>query len=364
MIKTNPNDGLIQWREALLAPSASLRIAIETLNRSSFGILLVCNLDEKLLGTLSDGDIRRGVLRGMSLDDSIETLFNQSPICVKSGADSREIGNLMTFNKILQIPELNEEGKVVGLHLWRDIELTSRRQNHFVIMAGGSGRRLLPLTEKTPKPMLQVLGKPIIEHIITQARNNGFNKFTITLHHLGEVIMDYFGDGSSLGVRIDYLVEEKPLGTAGSLRQLELDSEEPLVVTNGDVLSSLNYGRILDFHIENNAFATMAVHVHQFENPFGVVKVEQLNIVDYEEKPVVRSLANSGIYAINKKAILLVNRDEFCDMPTLFARARSNREKTIVYPLHEDWIDIGRPEEFERAKKFIITATDRANGSV
>ena len=226
-------------------------------------------------------------------------------------------------------------------------------------MAGGKGSRLHPQTENCPKPLLPIAGKPILEHIIERAKIEGFSHFILAIYHLGHMIEEYFGNGDALGVRIEYLREESPLGTAGALSLLNPLPESAFVVTNGDVITDIRYGELLDFHNQHGATATMAVRVHEWQNPFGVVETQGLEIVGYEEKPVSRSHINAGVYVIEPSVIGLLTKFISCDMPTLFERIRANEKKVVAYPIHENWLDIGRPDEFLKA---IELGNSTANG--
>jgi NDP-sugar pyrophosphorylase family protein len=220
-----------------------------------------------------------------------------------------------------------------------------------VIMAGGKGSRLHPQTENRPKPMLLVAGLPILEHIIKRAKSQGFNHFIIAVNYLGQVIEDYFKDGQKFGVKIEYLHEDAPLGTAGALSLLSDKPEKAFIVTNGDVITDINYSDFLDYHTVQNAAATVAVHTHEFQIPYGVLKINDLEVESYEEKPIVSSLINAGVYALEPDVLDLIREIKFRDMPEILEISRNLRKKVIVYPLHESWIDIGRPIDLENANK-------------
>jgi len=255
---------------------------------------------------------------------------------------------LMAANKIQQIPVVNKNKHVVGLHLWDKMTLPNRRPNLIIIMAGGVGMRLRPHTEKCPKPMLHIDGKPMLEHIIIQAKKEGFYKFCIAIHYLGKKIEDYFGWGKSLGVEIKYLREKNPLGTAGALSLLNPTPKLPFVVTNGDVVTEIRFGKLIDFHSSHNATATMAVRVHKLQHPFGVVKTKGVNIIGFEEKPVFESRINAGIYALSPHALRSLEKGKTCDMPTLFEQIKKQGKKTIAYPIHENWIDVGNLSDYKK----------------
>ena len=218
-----------------------------------------------------------------------------------------------------------------------------------VIMAGGKGPRLHPQTKNCPKPLLPVAGKPILEHIIESAKVEGFSHFILAIHHLGHMIEEYFGDGETFGVRIEYLREESPLGTAGALALLNPLPKIPFIVTNGDVLTDIHYGELLDFHIQHSAKATMAVRVHEWQNPFGVVETQGIEITGYEEKPISRSYINAGVYVIEPSVISSITKSAPIDMPTLFKSIQEQKMRAVAYPIHERWLDVGRPEDLLNA---------------
>jgi NDP-sugar pyrophosphorylase family protein len=238
---------------------------------------------------------------------------------------------------------------VVGLHLWDELLDPRQRPNLMVIMAGGQGTRLRPHTEHCPKSMLPVGGKPMLEHIIERAKAEGFCRFVLAIHYLGNMIEEHFGDGSRWQVQIDYLREESPLGTAGAIGLLNPRPQAPFVVSNGDVLTDIRYGELLDFHCRHRADATMAVRLHEWQHPFGVVRTKGVDIIGFEEKPIARSHINAGIYVLAPSALDAMKAGEHCDMPTLFSRLQEHAAKTIVYPMHEPWLDVGRIDDLARA---------------
>ena len=337
------------WRKALLPVGSTLQQAIRNLDESALQIALVVSAENTLIGTITDGDIRRGLLRGLDLQSSIDTIIYRDSLVVPPQMIREVVLQLMQANKIRQLPIIDEKRRVVGLHLWDDIVDPGLRPNLMVIMAGGRGVRLRPHTENCPKPMLQVGGKPMIEHIIERAKTEGFHRFVFAIHYLGHVIEDYFGDGSRWQVQIDYLREETPLGTAGALGLLNERPAGPFLVSNGDVLTDVRYSELLDFHSRHSAAATMAVRLHEWQHPFGVVRTKGVDITGFEEKPVSRSHVNAGIYVLEPSALDALNVGEHCDMPVLFSRLQEKAARTIVYPMHEPWLDVGNPDDLNRA---------------
>lgn len=338
------------WRKAVLPIDASIQQAIRCLDETSLQIVLIAAANGVLIGTLTDGDIRRGLLRGLEMSSTIDAIVHRDPLVVPPQWGRDIVLQLMQANKVHQLPVVDEQRRVIGLHLWDDLLAPAERANLMVIMAGGRGTRLLPHTEHCPKPLLPVGGKPMLEHIIERAKADGFVHFVLSIHYLGEMIERHFGDGSRWQVHIDYLREPSPLGTAGALGLLQPRPDAPFVVSNGDVLTDIRYGELLDFHCRHRAAGTMAVRLHEWQHPFGVVKTRGVDIVGFEEKPVSRSHINAGIYVLQPEALNALAPNEPCDMPALFARLQERSARTIVYPMHEPWLDVGRPDDLARAR--------------
>jgi dTDP-glucose pyrophosphorylase/predicted transcriptional regulator len=346
-----PNISPPLWLNALVPISATIQQAIFSLERSSMQIVLVVTEGNKLVGTVTDGDVRRAFLKGFGMESSIENALNRNPLVVPPEIGRELILQLMHANRIHQLPVVDADGVVLGLHVWDSILVSDSLENIMVIMAGGKGTRLHPLTESCPKPMLEVGGKPMLEHIIERAKSDGFQNFVISVHYLGEMIEKYFGDGNKIGVNIEYLREDSPLGTAGSLSMLKSQPQKPFIVTNGDVLAGIHYKEMLDFHLLHNATATMAVRQHEMQNQFGVVNTRGIEIEGFEEKPIYRSHINAGIYALNPEALTLLEERQHCNMPSLFERIKMSGGRAIVYPIHEPWLDVGRHSDFDLAQK-------------
>ena len=338
-----------RWQQAILPTDSTIQLAILNLDKVAIKIVLVVNEEGQLQGTISDGDIRRGLLRGLDLNSPVASIIHRDALVVPPEMTRGMVMQLMVANKIAQIPVVDEQRRVVGLHLWDEITSPPTRENLMVIMAGGKGTRLWPFTENCPKPMVTLAGKPMLEHIIERGKLEGFSHFVLAIHYLGHMIEDYFGSGERLGVRIDYLRELSPLGTAGALGLLNPRPDAPFVVTNGDVITDIRYGELLEFHIRCEAAATMAVRIHEWQHPFGVVQTQGIDIVGFEEKPIARSHINAGVYALSPDALLELTAESPCDMPTLFERLQAKAERTVAYPMHEPWLDVGRPDDLVRA---------------
>jgi dTDP-glucose pyrophosphorylase len=337
------------WRQAILPANSTIQQAIHNLNKVAIKIVLVVNESGELQGTISDGDIRRGLLKGLDINSPIASIVHRNPLVVPPELGRKTVMQLMGVNKIHQIPVVDEHHHVVDLHLWDEIATPPVRPNLMIIMAGGTGTRLRPHTENCPKPLLPVAGRPMLEHIIERAKLEGFTHFVLAIHYLGHMIENHFGSGERVGVQIDYLREQAPLGTAGALGLLDPRPDAPFVVTNGDVITDIRYGELLDFHIRYDAVATMAVRVHEWQHPFGVVQTRGVEIVGFEEKPLARSHINAGVYALDPDALSVLSADDHCDMPALFERLQAKAKRTVAYPMHEPWLDVGRPDDLAAA---------------
>jgi dTDP-glucose pyrophosphorylase/predicted transcriptional regulator len=338
------------WRDALVSEKATIHDAIKNLDDSKLKIILVIKSDNTFVGTITDGDIRRGLLKGLSLTDGVHLVVKKNSISVLEDTQLELINKKMQLNQISQIPIVDRSSRIVGLYEWSLTKNgTATRENLMIIMAGGVGKRLRPFTDNCPKPMLMVHNKPIIEHIILNAKSEGFKKFIISINYLGTMIEEYFGKGENLDVEIAYIKEKKPLGTSGALGLIHGKLNKDFIVTNGDVISNINYGDVLDFHCKKSSIATMAVRQHELHNPYGVVQLDGENIIGFEEKPVARSNINAGIYALSPKALDFIEKDVFTDMPSLFENLRLQKKPIKAYFTHENWIDIGRPKDLNEA---------------
>jgi dTDP-glucose pyrophosphorylase len=338
-----------RWRRALISPEATLAETIENLNTVAIKLALCVDAEGRLIGAVTDGDLRRGLLRGLTMQDPVREIANPAPLVVPEGADREMVLAIMQVNKVLQVPVVDTAGRVVGLHLWDALDAVPSHDHTMVIMVGGKGTRLRPYTENCPKPMLPVAGKPMLQHIIERAKSQGFGRFVLSLNYLGQMIRDHFGDGTAYGVTIVYVEEDEPLGTAGALSLIQPRPESAFVVTNGDVLTDIDYRELIEFRERHNAHGVMAVRIYEWTNPYGVVQMEGVNITGFAEKPVSRTYINAGVYAFSPKALEHLVQDCHCDMPTLFDRLREAKHRTVAYPMHEPWLDVGRPDDLKRA---------------
>jgi dTDP-glucose pyrophosphorylase len=346
------------WQNTVVPLDSIMAEAVKKLNTFQFKLVMVADSKNKLLGTISDGDIRRGLLSGYNLETSIDKIMNKSPIVVTGDTTKESVNELMIRFKIQQIPILNEDFEIIGLHLWHELVTPELHPNTIVIMAGGKGTRMYPYTNTCPKPLLRIAGKPILEHIINRAKIQGFTNFVFAINYLGQMIEDHFGDGNKFGVKIQYLRETSYLGTGGALSLLNPKPDSSFIVTNGDIISDINYAELLNFHQQNRAHATMAVREYQWQNPFGVVKTQGLDVIGFEEKPITRSHINAGVYVLEPAALSLLEKSLPCDMPTILIRLQENSKRVIAFPVHEEWIDIGQPIQFEHATAKLINSNE------
>lgn len=345
------------WQKTLIPESSTIKQALEIINSEALRVAVVVDQKQKLLGMISDGDIRRGLLNDLTLSDSVVKVMNTSPITAKFGASKESLVELMEQKQILSVPLIDQGGRIVGLETLHSALSKDRYKNPVFIMAGGFGTRLRPLTDNCPKPMLKVGDKPILETVIKSFIKAGFNNFYISTHYMPEQIHQHFGDGSDLGVSISYVHEDAPLGTGGALGLLpdSIPRDLPLIMINGDVLTKVDFQRLLNFHIENDADATMCVREYDYQIPYGVINGEGNQITSMVEKPIQRFFVNAGIYVVSPRVIQSVEKNQKIDMPTLLEQHMEERQKVLMFPIHEYWLDIGRMDDFKRAQMDILS---------
>jgi dTDP-glucose pyrophosphorylase len=339
------------WRDGVVSPSASLRDTIAAMSDSSFQAAFVLDDGDVLRGIVTDGNVRKALLKDAGLDAPVTDVMTPSPRSIGTSATRAEALAVMRTERIHQLPVVDAAGRMVGLHTIDDLIGSRRRTTPVVVMAGGLGTRLAPLTDEVPKPMLRVGGKPILETIVEATVAQGFARIFVSLNYKAGVIEEHFGDGSRYGAAISYLHETERLGTAGALSLLPPGIDEPVVVMNGDLLTRISLDALLEFHDRERATATMVVREDRFQLPYGVVEVDGSRIVDVREKPSQRHLVNAGIYVVSPEAVARVPREEYYDMPSLFTRLAAEGRHTAAFPLHEYWIDVGRLDELERAQR-------------
>lgn len=335
-----------------LQKESSIKEALSILDNGAVKIALVVDKNEKLLGTITDGDIRRAILNGKNLEDSIADIYCKEPTVVYAGTSKESIINICTTKKVYQVPILSNDGKVIKIAILDELLKPKNKPNQVILMVGGLGTRLRPLTEKRPKPMLHVGDKPILQTIVERFATYGFTNIIMCVNYKSEMIQNYFGDGSRFGVSIEYILETQRMGTAGALSLLQKRPKEPFFVMNGDLLTNVNFDHLLDYHIQNDAIASMCVREYDFQVPYGVVNIKKNGIISsIEEKPIQKFFVSAGIYLLNPECLNYIPTNSFYDMPTLFETLIADEKKTISFPLREYWLDIGRLEEYERAKR-------------
>ena len=339
----------VNWRNVVLPRRASIRDAIRCLDEVALQIAIIVDSNGSMVGTITDGDIRRALLRGDSLDVSVDQIMCREFRALPENATDEEAIKIMRNETLRQIPALDDQGKVVRLFLLEELVRPMRYTNPVVIMAGGEGKRLHPLTQDCPKPMLRVGGKPLLEIILEQCINAGFQNFYFSINYLKSQIQDYFGDGSHWNVNIDYLEEERPLGTGGALSLLRETPIEPFLLINGDLLTRVDYTGLLRFHDEQKAAATICVREHTTKIPYGVVRMDDANVLGLEEKPLLSHYVNAGIYLLDPLLLDLVPQNQFFDMPQLLEKAILQEHRVSAFPIHEYWLDVGEPDTFKRA---------------
>jgi len=330
--------------------NATVKAVVESLNGSGLRLSLVVSPAGALLGIVSDGDIRRGLLAGEGLESPATRVMNASFASALNGTAALELRRLARAREVTHLPLVDEEGKLTGLFIDQPDGEAAPRNNSVVIMAGGMGLRLRPLTENTPKPMIPVGGKPMVQHTIESLRAEGFVDFVLAINYLGDQIEGHFGDGSGIGVRITYVKEEQPLGTAGALSLLDGAFTSPIVVINGDVLLSARLADMLNYHHSHSADITVGVKVLETQIPFGVIELAGNQIVGMQEKPVYRDFVNAGVYVLEPSVVGSVPAAVRLDMPDLVAEWLGRR-KVFAYPMHESWRDLGHIEDLELARK-------------
>jgi dTDP-glucose pyrophosphorylase/CBS domain-containing protein len=351
--------------DLLVTPSTLMRDVIAQIDRNESGIALVVDDGNRLIGTVTDGDIRRALLAGLQLDASTarDLLESKSPAAPRSpttaliGSAPAELLELMNRHQLRQIPLVDEDGKVMGLELLSNLVQDYELPIRAVVMAGGYGTRLRPLTEHHPKPMLPVGNRPLLELIVDRLQQAGIRNVYLATHYKAEMIEQHFGDGHRFGIDITYITEDEPLGTAGALSRVQA-SDEPLLVMNGDVLSDVNLEAMLDFHRAHAAALTVAVRPYEFQVPYGVLRTEGVEVKAVDEKPVLRHLVNAGIYLVSGRVCSLVPAGEPFDMTDLIERAIAEGLRVISFPLREHWLDIGRAEDYARAVSEFAQSSD------
>ncbi len=344
---------MIFWKKLLVNPSKTLMEVIKVLHEGGCRIALVVDQDSRLLGTVTDGDVRRALINNISMNGLITSVMNKEPLTVGNGMDEKDIFVLMEANGLLHIPIIDECGILCDLVTLQQLHKKPVYDNPVFIMAGGFGTRLHPLTKDTPKPLLKVGDKPILDTIIEQFINFGFSNFYISTHFMPEKIRSNFINKDLGDIKIEFVHEERPLGTAGSLGLLpENISKLPIIMMNGDLLTKVDFGHLLNFHEKNNAQATMCVREYDFQVPYGVIRIKDHEIREIKEKPMHKFFVNAGIYVLNYNLVQKVDGNTYLDM-TDFLENELDTGKVNAFPIHEYWLDIGQIDEYKKANRDI-----------
>ncbi len=338
-------------QDIIIQESTTILESIQIIDNTSKQIVLVTDQNQTLLGTLNDGDIRRAILKGKDLNSSIKDVYSTHPIYVQVNTQKSDIIKLCLTHKIHQIPIVNESLKLIGLEILDDLIKQEKKANQVILMVGGLGKRLYPLTHNVPKPMLPIGEKPILQNIIEKFSKNNFKNIILCVNYRAEIIKEYFKDGSDFDVNITYTLEDQKMGTAGALSLLEDRPTQPFFVMNGDILTDVNFEHLLDYHLNQDAIATMCVRTYTSEIPFGVVKINGIEISSIVEKPSQQYFVNAGIYILSPSVIQYIPKNTFYDMTNLFEKLISLQQKVIAFPIREYWIDIGQLEEYRKANQ-------------
>jgi dTDP-glucose pyrophosphorylase len=345
---------LADLRHLLISESQTIGEAIQSIDRNAKGIVLIVDSENRLLGTVTDGNIRRAILGGVSLQSCVKDLVGADweypdPIAAEIGLPSHEMLSLMREKGVRQLPLLDKERRVSDLVTLEDLVPETRTDLTAVVMAGGEGMRLRPLTEDLPKPMLPVGGRPVMEHIIDGLRDAGIRQVNVTTHYKPQAIVNHFGDGSDFGVQIGYVSEDEPLGTAGALGLMDVP-DAPVLVINGDILTKTDFRAMLTFHEENQADLTIGVREFDFRVPFGVVETEGVRVSAVKEKPSLTFFANAGLYLLDPKVYEFIPDGKPMDMTDLIDVLLAEEKRVVSFPICEYWMDIGQHEDYEKAK--------------
>ena len=332
-----------------ITKNATIIDAMQIIQNGSLKIALVVDKQYKLIGTISDGDIRRALINNYHLEDTIENIINTSPSTCTINEPKEKIIQLALSKKLHLIPIVTNDNTLIGIEEIDKLLSPEPKENKVILMVGGLGTRLQPLTNDIPKPLLKVGEKPILETIIENFAKYGLTNITLCVNYKAEMIENHFGDGSTFGVNIEYIYEKKRLGTAGALSLLKDTLEEPFFVMNGDLLTDLNFQHMLNFHTTNQSDATMCLREMELQIQYGVVETKDNDILSLVEKPIHKYFVNAGIYILNPELLQYIPKDKFFDMPTLFEKAIKTNNKVTSYIHHGYWIDIGQLNDYKKA---------------
>ena len=346
------------WRKLIISPSSSILAAMQAINEGSVQLVLVADEAGRLLGTLADGDVRRGILKQIPLTEPVSKIMNTQPRTVAADLGRNELLHFMRHEGLHCVPRVDAENHILGLYTIDEIALPEPRDNWVVLMAGGRGQRLRPLTDTLPKPLLDIGGRPILETTIRNLVAQGFWRIFISINYLGDMIESHFGDGAKYGCQIVYLRETDYLGTAGALSLLPSRPSLPFILMNGDILTNMDSCDLVSFHNVHGAGATMAIRKHEYQVPYGVVRFDRHHFNEISEKPVSTFFVNAGIYCLSPEILDLLEGSASIDMPDLLVKARDRGLSVTVYPLADYWLDIGLIDDLRRAHSEFQTVFD------
>lgn len=333
-----------------ISPDTTIIKCMACMDHTGAGLALAVDQNLKLIGTISDGDIRKALLRGRTLDSPVTDLINRNCFTVPATYPRVKVLDIMQARRFEQVPIVDAEGRVIGMHLLHDMLGIISSPSWAVIMAGGKGMRLRPLTENIPKPMIKVAGRPILERIVLHLISYGINRIFLAVNYLSGMIEEHFKDGSQFGVSIEYLREDKPLGSGGALSLLPETPEHPLIVMNGDLIQDANFAKMIEFHRENKFYATMGVYPYFHQVPFGCVQVKENTLSSLVEKPVLEETVNAGIYVLSPEAVSHVPSDTSFPITNLFEQALGDNKDCGAFILEREWLDIGSPQHLRQAR--------------
>lgn len=338
------------WKKVILKANHTLADGIQILEKEALGIIMIANDQMQLLGTVTDGDIRRALLNHLGMTASLESFMHKEPVTASVDDDRGTVLNMMKQKLLLQVPVIDADQCIVGLETIHHLIKAEKRENPVFLMAGGFGKRLRPLTDKVPKPLLNIGNKPILQTILEQFIESGFHNFYIATHYKAEMLKEYFGNGDRWGVKIIYIDEKAPLGTAGALGLLPDLPDLPIVLMNGDLLTKVDFLKLLNFHEQKIGLATMCVREYDYKIPYGVVQFSEEGVSAIVEKPVHSFFINAGIYVLEPSLINSIGKNEYIDMPDLLEKNIKDHKRVNMYPIHEYWLDIGQMKDFEQAQ--------------
>ncbi len=342
-----------KWKKAIVSKETKISEVINALNEAGTRIILICENKKQLIGVVGDSDIRRALLRNISLDDEIHTIMTKNPSVAYEWDSKDDILNLMKNQQKFEIPILNILNEVCDLKVINELLDAQPLNNQVVLMAGGLGTRLHPITKEIPKPLVPINGKPIIQILIDSLAKSGLNNIHVAINYKGHMIKDFLND-VSIDSNISFIEEKKRLGTAGALSLIENIPVDPMFVLNSDILTTIDYNKMLDFHNKNRNAMTVAVKREKIIIPFGVIEIENERVQSVHEKPEQFYFANVGVYIINPELISLIPEDQYYDMPSLINKALEYNKRIGSFLVHEYWKDIGKHDELEKAQVDII----------